>query len=70
MDNFKEFRREKRVTKKIKFKADVIKPKGEDAKTMDKVCQVLVAEEGKKEKSHQLLYNKHTHLDLSNIKEL
>ena len=43
MDNFKEFRREKRVTKKIKFKADVIKPKGEDAKTMDKVCQVLVA---------------------------
>ena len=31
MDNFKEFRREKRVTKKIKFKADVIKPKGEDA---------------------------------------
>lgn len=70
LKEFISFREEKAVVKSIKYKAEIIKAGKNEWPVIDKVCQALVAVDGRKSSQIHLKYNKYKCLDMSALKEL
>ena len=70
LTRFKIFRLEKNLIKKIKQKAEILKPLKEEIDGLQRIIKTLVLQKDENQNLHRLQYRKYNHLDMFYLKQL